>query len=108
MKNLLRILMFVLIVGAVFFASDFLINQNENYKSIDEQKTEESVDANNSGEELLEDLLTSGDENFSGEAEAFSGEVIESGEVVKIVETPEEAMYESGDEVVESGELGNN
>ena len=34
MKNVLRILMFVLIVGAVFFASDFLMKQNENYDSI--------------------------------------------------------------------------
>lgn len=108
MKNVLRILMLVLIVGAVFFASDFLMNQNENYDSNNEQKIEETVNQNLSGEDLLENLPISGDEDFSGELEAFSGEVVESGEFSEVVETPEEAITESGDEVVESGEVVNN
>ena len=108
MKNVLRILMLVLIVGAVFFASDFLMKQNENYDSNNEQKIEETVNQNLSGEDLLENLPISDDEDFSGELEAFSGEVVESGEFSEVVETPEEAITESGDEVVESGEVVNN
>ena len=79
MKNVLRILMLVLIVGAVFFASDFLMKQNENYDSNNEQKIEETANQNLSGEDLLENLPISDDEDFSGELEAFSGEVVESG-----------------------------
>ena len=105
MKNLLRVLIFIIIAVAVFFASDFLINQNEKYNSNYVTNLEDTIQTENSGDEILENLTESGEVIISGEEESFSGETLESGE---ILEMPEEVIAESGDEVVESGELVNN
>ena len=105
MKNLLRILMFIVIVAAVFFASSFLIEQNGKYDLEEPSKVEETLNTEISGEI---ETIESGDETFSGEVETFSGEVIESGEISEVIENTEEVISESGDEVVESGDLANN
>lgn len=105
MKNLLRILMFIVIVVAVFFASSFLIDQNGKYDVEEPSNVEETLNTEVSGDV---ETIESGDETFSGEVETFSGEIIESGEISEVIENPEEAVSESGDEVVESGDLANN
>ena len=105
MKNLLRILMFIVIVVAVFFASSFLIDQNGKYDVEEPSNVEETLNTEVSGDV---ETIESGDETFSGEVESFSGEIIESGEISEVIENPEEAVSESGDEVVESGDLVNN
>ena len=105
MKNLLRILMFIVIVVAVFFASSFLIDQNGKYDVEEPSNVEETLNTEVSGDV---ETIESGDETFSGEVETFSGEIIESGEISEVIENPEEAVSESGDEVVESGDLVNN
>ena len=105
MKNLLRILMFIVIVVAVFFASSFLIDQNGKYDVEEPSNVEETLNTEVSGDV---EAIESGDETFSGEVETFSGEIIESGEISEVIENPEEAVSESGDEVVESGDLANN
>ena len=105
MKNLLRILMFIVIVAAVFFASSFLIEQNGKYDVEEPSNGEETLNTEISGDV---ESIESGDETFSGEVEALSGEVIESGEFSEVIENAEEAVSESGDEVVESGDLANN
>lgn len=105
MKNLLRILMFVVIAVAVFFAGSFLIDQNDKYDLEEPTKVEETLNTEVSGDN---EIIESGEEIFSGEVEAFSGEVMESGEISEVIEEPEEAISESGDEVIESGEIINN
>ena len=109
MKNLLRILMFILIFAAVFFASTFLMDQNEKYNLDEQAKVEETQNTEISGDDLEAELLESGDEMFSGdvEMESVSGEKLESGDVSEVIEKTAESLV-SGDEEITSGEVANN
>ena len=87
MKNFLRVLMFLIIAVAIVGTTIFLTNQNSNY-------IEKEPELSTSGEsEILDNLITSGDEN----EDVFDSELVSSGETVTESESGDVAEN-SGDE----------
>ncbi len=98
MKNLLRILMFVLIIMAVFFAGDFLLNQNENYDVKEPTDIEDTIEPEISGDEISLESAESGEVLVSGDTEV-SGEILKNDDATEVIESGDNNVSGEGFEI---------